>query len=83
MDTIQFDQEIDELIATGQVDEAERWLLNHYEKMKSRQDKALLVHAATSLEHFYALPLKEDVVKAETILSRERFELTRCLASNE
>ena len=53
------------LVAQGQADEVERRLLNSYESAKDSGNTTGLQYAISSLAHFYALPFKEDLEKAD------------------
>src|SRR5262245_28083617 len=74
MDSMNFDRENVELIGRGQVDEVERRLAVNYEMAKIKLDLATLLHAISALARFYALPFKEDLLRAEQYF-RQRFEM--------
>ena len=74
MDTIEFDRENIELMSEGHADVVEGRLLEKYEIAKSSQDRASLLQVISSLAHFYSLPFKEDLAKAEQYF-RERFAI--------
>jgi tetratricopeptide (TPR) repeat protein len=76
MDTREFDRTNVLLIASGQVDEVERRLAVNYEEAKESEDQARVLHAVSALAHFYALPFKEDLLRAEQYF-RELFQLQR------
>src|SRR6266498_4542636 len=74
MDTIEFDRENLELMSRGHADVVEGRLLDKYDMAKSSQDRASLLQAISSLAHFYSLPVKEDLAKAEQYF-QERFAI--------
>jgi tetratricopeptide (TPR) repeat protein len=68
MDEYPFGPEQVLMLSHGRADEVEQRLLNYYVSAKASADPERLRTAITCLAHFYGLPFKQDLQKAEHYL---------------